>query len=72
MLCWGLPIAITYVSGALLQASEAVGFVPTSVISGFLSCIGYKVVKLAVFVGTTHKLKFKYVSKLVKAYDDKV
>ena len=33
-------------------------FVPASVISGFLSCIGYKVIKLAVFVGTTHELKF--------------
>ena len=44
--------AVFFALGSAKKTSAAVGFVPASVISGFLSCIGYKVIKLAVFIGT--------------------
>ena len=58
--------------GRAEKTSAAIGFIPASVISGFLSCIGYKVVKLAVFISTTHDLKFVYLEYLVKDYEDRV
>ena len=61
---WGL--------GRAKKTSTFIGFIPSSVISGFLSCIGYKVIKLAVFVSTTYSLKFKYMDKILATYDDKV
>ena len=36
------------------------------VVMSSLSCIGYKVVKLAVFVGTTYELKYSYIEYLTK------
>jgi len=53
-----------FLLGRMHKTSAAIGFVPASVIAGFLSCIGYKVVKLAVFISTTYELKFRYVVRL--------
>ena len=53
-----------FLLGRMHKTSAAIGFVPASVIAGFLSCIGYKVVKLAVFISTTYELKFRYVDRL--------
>ena len=53
-----------FLLGRMHKTSAAIGFVPASVIAGFLSCIGYKVVKLAVFISTTFHLKFSYVDRL--------
>lgn len=39
-LCVGI---LFFALGRLNKTSAAIGFVPASVISGFLSCIGYKV-----------------------------
>ena len=66
--------ALFFFLGKKQKTASAIGFVPASVISGFLSCIGYKVAKLAVFISTTHKLKFKYVNEdyLLRDYDDRM
>ncbi|KAL1510690.1 hypothetical protein AB1Y20_006985 [Prymnesium parvum] len=64
--------ALFFALGHTKKTSAAIGFVPASVISGFLSCIGYKVIKLAVFISTTHDLKAKYLGELVRDYDDRV
>ncbi len=68
-LCVGV---LLFALGRARKTSAAIGFVPASVISGFLSCIGYKVIKLAVFISTTYELKFKYVHKLWVAGEGKV
>ena len=73
MIIGNLLIGATFYSlGRAKKVSAFIGFVPASVISGFLSCIGYKVIKLAVLISTTYSLKFKYMDKILATYDDKV
>ena len=60
-------VATLLVGGTFLllgkgKLSVIVGFVPTSVTSGFLSCVGWKVLKASVSIATPvdKKLKWKY------------
>eukprot|EP00956_Cyclotella_meneghiniana_P030573 scaffold77279_cov55-Cyclotella_meneghiniana.AAC.1 len=58
-----------YGLGKMKNTASVIGFIPASVVAGFLTCIGYKVIKLAVLITTGYAFKEKYIKNLGKDYD---
>jgi len=50
-----------YGLGKMKNTAAVIGFIPAAVVAGFLTCIGYKVIKLAVLITTGYNFKLKYV-----------
>lgn len=57
-----LMVGASFLLLGVLRLTEIVGYIPANVVSGFLSCIGYKVLKKSVEVAcpTEYKLKLDY------------
>ena len=53
-----------YGLGKMKNTASVIGFIPASVVAGFLTCIGYKVIKLAVLISTGYSFKHKYIKNL--------
>eukprot|EP00956_Cyclotella_meneghiniana_P014091 scaffold20919_cov23-Cyclotella_meneghiniana.AAC.1 len=58
-----------YGLGKMKNTASVIGFIPASVVAGFLTCIGYKVIKLAVLITTGYAFKEKYIKNLGNDYD---
>ncbi|KAL7541698.1 hypothetical protein ACHAXR_011169 [Thalassiosira sp. AJA248-18] len=53
-----------YGLGKMKNTASVIGFIPASVVAGFLTCIGYKVIKLAVLITTGYAFKEKYIKNI--------
>lgn len=53
-----------YGLGRMKNVASVIGCIPSSVVAGFLTCIGYKVIKLAVLITTGYSFKEKYVRQI--------
>mmetsp|Transcript_9887 Transcript_9887/g.21422 ORF Transcript_9887/g.21422 Transcript_9887/m.21422 type:complete len:1286 (+) Transcript_9887:334-4191(+) len=53
-----------YGLGKMKNTASVIGFIPASVVAGFLTCIGYKVIKLAVLITTGYSFKEKYIREI--------
>jgi len=58
-----------YGLGRMKSTASAIGLIPSSVIAGFLTCIGYKVIKLAFLITTTYNFKMKYIHNVANQYE---
>mmetsp|Transcript_15923 Transcript_15923/g.28658 ORF Transcript_15923/g.28658 Transcript_15923/m.28658 type:complete len:1321 (-) Transcript_15923:113-4075(-) len=56
--------AVFYTLGKMKNTASVIGFIPASVVAGFLTCIGYKVIKLAVLITTGYAFKEKYIRNI--------
>ena len=55
-----LMVGVVYaLLGKLRLAGAVVGYIPANVVAGFMSCIGWKVVKAAIEVASGRKFKFE-------------
>lgn len=55
---------VFYTLGKMKNTASVIGFIPANVVAGFLTCIGYKVIKLAVLITTGYAFKEKYIKNL--------
>jgi len=55
---------VFYTLGKMKNTASVIGSIPASVVAGFLTCIGYKVIKLAVLITTGYAFKEKYIRNL--------
>jgi len=62
----GITGLLFYGLGKMKNTASVIGFIPASVVAGFLTCIGYKVIKLAVLITTGYSFKLKYVHKIAE------
>ena len=69
-----LLVGVSFVALGVCKLTGVVGFVPANVTAGFLSCVGYKVIKASLEVASGSPLKLfypggKYLIKLFGSWD---